>query len=304
MPSGNLASLARLDMLTLTIGEDTFGSALLNTVRSIGAVDHVTIFSFAPRCAPRMVVSTGSIEAEAADRAGARYQSDLYLLDPNYQQVRQQTEGTSVIWFDFDRDGGYCDAFREGFLDSTSVSDILSFSICQDKVIYYVMLLRTQGRAFAAAERWLLHQIGEVLAANVRKHFSYMHMIKGKNQFMIGRILSESSVFRDVTGRERAVCIGILTGHTSESISLNLSISINSVLTYRKRLYEKLGITSQNELFAQVIGAMIKFGGVDLDDGETMLVPQLKDHARPASPAKRERLTKRQDSYLAEAFLA
>ncbi|QBR03670.1 helix-turn-helix transcriptional regulator [Paraburkholderia pallida] len=62
-------------------------------------------------------------------------------------------------------------------------------------------------------------------------------------------ILADAQAFSSLTSRERTVCIGILTGYTSEGIALNLGISINSVLTYRKRVYEKLGITSQNELF-------------------------------------------------------
>ncbi|PVX85882.1 helix-turn-helix domain-containing protein [Paraburkholderia unamae] len=62
-------------------------------------------------------------------------------------------------------------------------------------------------------------------------------------------ILADAQVFASLTTRERTVCVGILTGYTSEGIALNLGISINSVLTYRKRVYEKLGITSQNELF-------------------------------------------------------
>ncbi|MFT4068186.1 helix-turn-helix transcriptional regulator [Paraburkholderia sp.] len=62
-------------------------------------------------------------------------------------------------------------------------------------------------------------------------------------------LLAGTQAFSVLTARERTVCIGILTGYTSEAIALNLGISINSVLTYRKRVYEKLRITSQNELF-------------------------------------------------------
>ena len=39
----------------------------------------------------------------------------------------------------------------------------------------------------------------------------------------------------------------------SEAISQALGISLHSTLTYRKRAYERLGISAQNELFAIVL---------------------------------------------------
>ncbi|MDB5874799.1 MAG: regulatory protein LuxR [Ramlibacter sp.] len=63
------------------------------------------------------------------------------------------------------------------------------------------------------------------------------------------RLLADTQAFSPLTARERTVCVGILTGYTSEAMALNLGISINSVLTYRKRIYKKLCIASQSELF-------------------------------------------------------
>lgn len=56
---------------------------------------------------------------------------------------------------------------------------------------------------------------------------------------------------RDVlTAREREVALMILRGHSGESIALNLGVSLATVKTHRQRLYTKLGISSQGELFA------------------------------------------------------
>ncbi len=54
--------------------------------------------------------------------------------------------------------------------------------------------------------------------------------------------------------RERQVCEGIATGMTSEAIGLGLGISLNTVLSYRKRAYTRLGITSQTELMHRLFG--------------------------------------------------
>ncbi|MFL9894820.1 helix-turn-helix transcriptional regulator [Paraburkholderia strydomiana] len=80
-------------------------------------------------------------------------------------------------------------------------------------------------------------------------------------------ILADTQAFSPLTARERTVCLGILTGYTSEAIALNLGISINSVLTYRKRIYEKLRITSQNELFMLTFRHLITRRSVEVPSG-------------------------------------
>ena len=48
--------------------------------------------------------------------------------------------------------------------------------------------------------------------------------------------------------RERQVCALMAAGLTSENIALKLGVSLNTVLTYRKRAYFRLQISSQNDL--------------------------------------------------------
>jgi DNA-binding CsgD family transcriptional regulator len=56
--------------------------------------------------------------------------------------------------------------------------------------------------------------------------------------------------------REREVAQMILKGHSSESISGNLAISIATVKTHRQNLYAKLGVATQQELFSAFLRAM------------------------------------------------
>lgn len=53
-----------------------------------------------------------------------------------------------------------------------------------------------------------------------------------------------------LTVREREVTQLILRGHSSESICLNLGISLGTVKTHRKNVYAKLAISSQSELLS------------------------------------------------------
>jgi DNA-binding CsgD family transcriptional regulator len=55
--------------------------------------------------------------------------------------------------------------------------------------------------------------------------------------------------------RETEVCSAIVRGMTSEAIALELGITVNTVLTYRKRAYARLGISCQNELLRIVLSS-------------------------------------------------
>jgi DNA-binding CsgD family transcriptional regulator len=53
-----------------------------------------------------------------------------------------------------------------------------------------------------------------------------------------------------LSARERAVCLGILQGQKTESIAGEMGLSPATVVTYRKRAYQKLGVSSRAGLFA------------------------------------------------------
>ena len=77
------------------------------------------------------------------------------------------------------------------------------------------------------------------------------------------------------------------------------SCAINSVLTYRKRLYEKLGISSQNELFVRVIAAMVD---LSRDDVAPILGSDLQ--ARPLNVRASAAAERFDEYYMAEAFIS
>lgn len=58
---------------------------------------------------------------------------------------------------------------------------------------------------------------------------------------------------KGLTARELDVCCRALIGQTSEGIALSLNIKTSSVTTYKKRAYQRLGISSYQELIRLVM---------------------------------------------------
>jgi DNA-binding CsgD family transcriptional regulator len=62
-----------------------------------------------------------------------------------------------------------------------------------------------------------------------------------------------AAAYPQLTLREREVCARTLAGQSSREIAQFLSVKPSTVLTYRQRSYQKLGITSANALLDRLI---------------------------------------------------
>lgn len=138
--------------------------------------------------------------------------------------------------------------YRKISFHDSGIVDKCAAAIWVDDTCFYVNFYRitSQGR-FAAAQRKRLGTIAPAVAASVARHFQKEPTSDLAAQFATRAPLSA------LTPREQEVCRRILAGYSSEAISRELGIGLHSTLTYRKRAYERLGISSQNELFGIVL---------------------------------------------------
>ena len=142
--------------------------------------------------------------------------------------------GGEIAWFDYDCHRN-ADHFETAFLAKLGANDVIGVARRHSQILCVLLLMKLEDRTFAPNHRWLLSQVDGVVMAALIKHFNYVHALGGHNEFVMDQVLAKATQFTSLTPRERVVCLGILTGYTSESIGINLSISVNSVLTYRKR---------------------------------------------------------------------
>ncbi|SIR18762.1 DNA-binding transcriptional regulator, CsgD family [Paracoccus thiocyanatus] len=56
-----------------------------------------------------------------------------------------------------------------------------------------------------------------------------------------------------LTAREREICARTIAGQTARAIGEELALGVSTVLTYRQRAYQKLGISKSNDLLAAIM---------------------------------------------------
>ena len=107
---------------------------------------------------------------------------------------------------------------------------------------------------FSNDEFEIFREMSEVISAALAKHLRFADLafpIVCNGQTARSNLLSslEHRAPR-LSGREWEVCEGIARGKTTNIIAGELGIKLSSVLTYKKRIYGKLGVSTQRELMA------------------------------------------------------
>lgn len=243
-----------LEDLIRSVGTDSFSSKTFAFLRSKLAIRHLTIARY---------VQYQPIELFAVECAGNEsifypaidhYMRGSYISDPlraHYHGSRNSRHQLLAVSADQVRDR----EVRERLYDSIGIAGKLSLVIPrhQDVLTLSVYRSRRVGR-FDSHDVGEIRSLSSILAATVERHVSILEPPALNSMPELSKLLVEIPAGSPLSKRETAVCAHIITGHSTESIALNLGISTHSVATYRRRAYAKLNVSSQNELFMLLLG--------------------------------------------------
>lgn len=249
----NTKRAARLRSLVLTIGDSRFGDNLFDVVNGLALAEHCLVFRFRIGETPDCMLRAGQdgIDASVLSR---RYVRGLYTMDANFPRVLALSPGDPPVVLS---GGGAMSAvFRQRIVEPFGISDLMGIAIAAETESYYLLLLKTGEEMFSEADHAALAAEAEVISAAIAKHCYFRFSTKRARTIDLEALLDNVD-FAEITGREKDMCHGILGGSSSDEIAAELGISINTVLTYRKRLYQRLCISSQHELFERVLQATV-----------------------------------------------
>jgi DNA-binding CsgD family transcriptional regulator len=241
----------------LAIGRPDFPNILIDTLRRQAGVGHCMVFALTRAGRASCLLDAGNIPTGCD--LGAAYAGQFHEFDPN-RDALFEAEGDAPIMLPSFAPRMYGARYRKIFFGDSDIVDKCATAIWVDDTCFYVNFYRitSQGR-FEDVERARLQTIAPAIGASVARHFQQA-ATPDQN---LAALFATRSPLAALTPREQEVCRRILLGFSSEAISQELGISLHSTLTYRKRAYERLGISSQNELFAIVLGLLAGTSGLN-----------------------------------------
>lgn len=221
-----------------TIGTYDFTERFLHVVRSTGA-GQVTAFAYEPETA-NCLLSRNFLSEDKGGTLAAAYVDGWFRDDPLFESAMAMGENDCAVERLEDLLPRISSRYFAMFFGAPGFRTKVAVLVAQGS-LRMVLNLYFEGnitdRSARLPERGtpgLYRLIGTTIAT----HFLRLNL----PEFPLPlTVLSE---------RERQVCIGMLAGKKAEIIAEEIGIAPSSVVTYRQRAYQKLGVSSRGQLFS------------------------------------------------------
>ncbi|CAM2187593.1 DNA-binding CsgD family transcriptional regulator [Paraburkholderia sacchari] len=233
------------------VGRANFSETLFRVARSATGCEHLTVFTGACGQAPQTAIIEGLGTPSWLYESNKRYLKNHWHADPIRRlETDQESSSSSLVLID---PAELSDtAYRNDCFTSVKLHSRASVFRKRGGRRMQLNLYFSDLRAFNPTVTQYLSETAELTDALLQRHGVHCE----RNDHRLGR---ETIIARlrmaapSLTERELQVCTHIARGLSSEGISLELGISLNTVLTYRKRAYARLQISSQNELLQLLV---------------------------------------------------
>jgi len=232
------------------IGRHDFGQGLLHLSRRIVGADHVTAFAAAPEGRIETVVAENGGPRRLAREVAERYMRHHWHDDPVTRLLRAPEDRRIIV--DIDAQDVEKGDYRRECYAAVSLDHRLSVGESRGERTMRLNFYRGRGGDFRQEDIDRIGGMADMLLAMLWRHeeMAAPRVADDPEALFNARLASLAPSLSD---RERQVCALIALGVTSEGIGLRLDIGLNTVLTYRKRAYARLGISSQNELMRRMM---------------------------------------------------
>ncbi|MFM0662918.1 helix-turn-helix transcriptional regulator [Paraburkholderia sediminicola] len=231
------------------VGDEHFSSRLFQAAfDAIGCV-HLSAFAFDPQNRPSLIFAENAGPIALAREIGRLYVEQYWRMDPLRDVCFTELMAIGPHLAQIGTDDIRYPDYRH---DCYTVANLNArLSICEARTCGTIRLNFYREADFLPAEKSAVADAVGMLMPLLWRH--------GRDHFAAPRRPGPDFEARlthlapNLPRREREVCALIVTGVTSEGIALTLGVSLNTVLTYRKRAYSRLRISSQNELLRLLI---------------------------------------------------
>lgn len=239
-------TIDRVSELIHATGTQAYGAEVLASFTARIPIDSAILFCFEkgrPTCIQALATNCSQLNL---DQTAKIFAHSFSHLDPNAHIVESEPPESSRIFFTRTE---HRDIFDQRYWQTcwqkSGVIDRCSY-IAGDRNKWWALnLYRERTSAmFSEGELGFLMSMGSLVGPLTRKHLEF----QPRRSTLQDQLSIAADRLDILTDRERQVCRGIVRGQTAQGIAIDLAIGVTSVATYRKRAYDKLGISTRHEL--------------------------------------------------------
>lgn len=242
-----------------TVGTHRFERHLMTAINAIADVDHLTALTYHRGEGLRVLLVTSNTDEAGAQSLTRDYVAQQHVFDPNFPDLARLGRTRKPIVRRHDPQRLKTKRYQRRFYTTVGIIDKVSYLWRAGQTSYYANLYRTHrsGR-FTDEEFRRLGASARFIASTIGIHGGRQRIdaafAAGDSTELLARLIDRLG--DRLTPREQSVLMRILMGMGTEGIAIDLGLTAATVITFRRRAYGKLGISSQAELFARCLRAM------------------------------------------------
>lgn len=241
-----------IEAVIAALGTPGFGAELITLLHRECAAEHCAALQFQQRVPKRIV----SVSADGTD--SAQKSIDIYLnrgfaeRDRTVKEARRLSEDGVSVLLKVSTEHISDAHFRDVMYRRTGICErVLIFETSDAGEVGISVLRSDKTGPFSDRSFDRLSEMSSMLLAMVKKHAEVSAVATKAWPVLTSLADIEARLIRTQTAlsrREAQVCARILHGVHVSGIAIDLGIGDESVLTYRKRAFRRLGLGSRHEL--------------------------------------------------------
>jgi len=242
-----------LPALIAAVGEPHFGPRLLEFLNSICGAEHAAVFYLTADNLAEVTAASLDGTNQAHEQTSIYLKDGLWRRDPTLTEAQAKLTDADIATVRTDIPHLPDQTLRDVVYGQTDIRDrVLICARGEGGLVSLSVLRSAKTGSFSPEELQRVETVAGALFALIAKHINIAW--EGPNAAIALTSLAEiesciTEQMPRMPRREAEVCSRAIYGMSSLGISLDLSISQETVLTYRKRAYARLGIATQRELF-------------------------------------------------------
>jgi DNA-binding CsgD family transcriptional regulator len=240
------------EKIILSIGAKDFARTLFAECRATLSIRQLVAYRYRPGTAVELLLAESADDDGNMHRVIRGYLDSLHQKDP----IRACTTPLPARTLNIRHVEAASitdDTFRNDLYRTQNMASKTAIIVQRPQDALAIAFLRGDDVGELSGSQWgFIEQSAGSIAAAVEKHFEFISPPPEIDwEARLGNIKGRPPL----SCRETLVCARILEGYFNEAIAQSIGLSVHSVITYRRRAFCKLGISTQNELFTLAIRA-------------------------------------------------
>lgn len=241
----------RLAALFLGAADADLPRRLEQALHDLAAFDTIILHAYRGRGRP--LVIHDNYPAHRREQGVDRYLSRVYLLDPIFQAIESGIDSGGHRLRDLAPDRFESSEYYAHYYRGLGLKDEVGLfaRVTEDTVMVVSLGFAADAGSLTRRHLQALRHVTPVVSALLFQFWTWQHTRFDDAMNEIEPVDAAFSTFGQgqLTRREQEIVRLLLAGHSTKSAARELGISDGTVKVHRKHLYQRLGVSSQAQLF-------------------------------------------------------